>query len=108
MIAELVRLFLLPLLREEGGVLKPPKPRWKLDNDGVTFYSMEGIDGEVLLEIPGVGTLIAPESVTRVLRGAPPPERRRQRVYMLAREFTSEGLRRILEEAAKSGEESEQ
>ncbi|MEM0460549.1 MAG: hypothetical protein QXZ31_11825 [Thermofilaceae archaeon] len=106
MIGELVRLFLLPLLREERGVLKRGKPRYELDNDGVHFYTMEGVDGDVLLEIPGVGLLLAPERVMDELRGAPPPKARERkgRVYMLASEFTSEGLRKILEEAA--GEEA--
>lgn len=105
MIAELVRLLLIPLLKEEGGVLKPPRPKPKLDSDEVHFYEVEGVDGDVLMEVPGVGMFFAPESVMDELRGAPPPERRRRktRVYMLARELTSDELRKVFEQVAGGG-----
>ncbi|MEZ0346459.1 MAG: hypothetical protein ABWK01_07900 [Infirmifilum sp.] len=104
MIMELSRLFLSFLLREQGGVLrqKPRKPQ--LDPDPLTAYSIPGTD-DILLEVDGVGLLVAPPSVASAFRAKPPQEEQNIRVYAATRELVSEGLRRVIEGAQQRGEQ---
>lgn len=101
MLLELTRLFLSILLREGGGYTrrKPRKP--VLDPDAATVYKVDGAD-TYLIEVDGVGLLIAPEAVASRFRSRA-PERKTVRVYSTTREFVSKGLSGVLKESEESG-----
>lgn len=91
MILELTRLLLSILLREEGGYIRRRQRKTKLDPDAAVVYKIGGVDDTFLVDVDGVGLLLAPGAVASRFRSRE-PEKKEVRIYTSTRELVSQGL----------------